>query len=131
VAQVASSGSRAISKLPLTDAQIRGRAVLIRTGWDSKWRTDAYFEAHPYLTGELAQRLADAGAVLVGIDSYNIDCTDGGERPVHSTLLRRDIPIVEHMTGLSQLPPEGSRFFAVPPKVSAFGTFPVRAFAIL
>jgi kynurenine formamidase len=49
---------------------------------------------------------------------------------VHCTLLGAEIPIVEHMTGLEQLPDAGFRFFAVPPKVKAFGTFPVRAFAM-
>jgi kynurenine formamidase len=34
--------------------------------------------------------------VLVGIDSYNIDSTATGERPVHSALLGHDIPIVKH-----------------------------------
>jgi len=104
--------------------------VLVQTGWDRHWRTDQYFEGHPFLTGELAQRLADAGAVLVGIDSYNIDCVDTGERPVHSILLGADIPIVEHLCGLEKLPERGARFFAVPPKVVGFGTFPVRAFAV-
>ena len=66
---------------------------------------------------------------LVGIDSYNIDCTDDGERPVHSTLLSADIPIVEHLRGLEALPDRGARFYAVPVKVKGMGTFPVRAFA--
>lgn len=72
-----------------------------------------------------------AGAALVGIDSYNIDDTDDMIRPVHSTLLGDDIPIVEHMTGLDRLPDVGSRFFAVPVKVKGMGTFPVRAFGIV
>jgi arylformamidase len=131
VANVAGHPGRAIDALPLSAREVRGRAVLVHTGWDRHWRTDQYFEGHPYLTGALAQWLIDAGAVLVGIDSYNIDSTDGGERPVHSALLRRDIPIVEHMTGLAALPPSGGRFFAVLVKVKHFGTFPVRAFALL
>ena len=108
-----------------------GRAVLVHTGWDQHWRTDQYLEGHPYLTGALAQWLLDAGALLVGIDSHNIDCTDGGERPVHSVLLRHDIPIVEHLCGLAAVPEHGARFFAMPVKVKGFGTFPVRAFAML
>ena len=72
-----------------------------------------------------------AGVVMVGIDSFNIDSVDSGERPVHSILLGHDIPIVEHMCGLARLPERGARFFAVPVKVSGFGTFPVRAFAIV
>jgi len=110
---------------------VAGKAVLLDTGWDRHWRTDAYFENHPFLTEAGAQWLADQGAALVGIDSHNIDDTRGIARPAHSILLGRNIPICEHMTGLGQLPASGSRFYAVPPKVTGFGTFPVRAFAML
>jgi kynurenine formamidase len=122
--------ARAIDRLGLKESEVRGKAVLVQTGWDRHWRSDQYFEHHPYLTGELAEWLVKAGAVMVGIDSFNIDSIDTGERPVHSILLGHDIPIVEHMRGLAQLPGRGARFFAVPVKVKAFGTFPVRAFAI-
>jgi len=120
----------AIDELPLRKDQVRGRAVLVHTGWDRHWRTDAYHEGHPFLTERVADWLVGAGAVLVGIDSFNIDSVATGERPVHSVLLGHDIPIVEHLCGLASLPDTGSRFFAVPVKVKAFGTFPVRAFAI-
>jgi kynurenine formamidase len=131
VARFTAHPDRAIDRLPFSAEQVRGRAVLIHTGWDRHWRTDEYFERHPYLTGELAEWLVAAGAVLVGIDSFNIDCVDTGERPVHSVLLGHEIPIVEHLRGLSALPEQGSRFFAVPVKVKQFGTFPVRAFGIV
>ncbi|MEZ4515500.1 MAG: cyclase family protein [Chloroflexota bacterium] len=110
---------------------VNGKAILVHTGWSRHWRTDQYFEDHPFLTGEAAKLLRDRGAALVGIDSYNIDDTSGGQRPVHSTLLAADIPIAEHLTGFDQLPESGFRFFAVPVKVKAFGTFPVRAFALI
>jgi kynurenine formamidase len=110
---------------------VRGKAVLVHTGWDAHWRTDRYFEGHPFLTEDAAVWLRDAGAVLVGVDTYNIDDTADGHRPVHTTLLGAGIPIVEHMTGLGQLPSRGFRFSAVPPKVKGMGTFPVRAHAIL
>jgi arylformamidase len=129
VAKIDPGGSRAIDNLPFRAQDVRGKAVLIRTAWDRHWRTDQYFEGFPYLTGELALWLRDAGAALVGIDSHNIDSTDDGERPVHSTLLGADIPIVEHLCGLDAVPESGSKFFAVPVKVKGFGTFPVRAFA--
>jgi len=111
--------------------EVAGKAVLLLTGWDRHWRTDGYFENHPFLTEAGARWLADKGAALVGIDSHNIDDTRGMARPAHSILLGRDIPICEHMTGLGQLPAQGARFYAVPPKVAGFGTFPVRAFAML
>jgi arylformamidase len=122
---------RAIDRLPIDLATLKGKALLVHTGWDAHWRTDQYFEVHPYLTGELAESLVEAGVTLVGIDSFNIDSTDDGTRPVHSALLAAGIPIVEHMCGLGAIPDRGARFFAVPVKVKGMGTFPVRAFAKL
>ena len=110
---------------------VAGKAVLVHTGWDRHWRTDAYFAGHPFLTEAAARLLAEQGARLVGIDSYNIDDTSGRSRPVHTILLGAGIPICEHMTGLEALPETGFRFTAVPPKVAGMGTFPVRAFAEL
>lgn len=114
----------------LVGRDLNGKAVLIQTGWDKHWGTDAYFEDHPFLTEDAALFLKQSGVKLVGIDSYNIDDTRGKTRPVHGILLGAGIPIVEHMTGLAQLPDAGFQFFAVPPKIKAFGTFPVRAFAM-
>ncbi len=122
---------RAIDWTHFAASDVAGRAVLVHTGWDRHWRTDAYFEGHPFLTQAAAEYLRDQGAVLVGIDSLNIDDVSGGERPVHSVLLGAGIQIVEHMTGLGQLPESGFRFFATPPKVKGMGTFPVRAHAVI
>jgi arylformamidase len=109
----------------------RRAAVLVHTGWDSHWRTDRYFEGHPFLTKDAAEMLRDAEVALVGIDSFNIDDIDDLTRPVHTTLLGAGIPIVEHMTNLGALPARGFRFTAVPVKVRHFGTFPVRAYATI
>jgi len=110
---------------------VRGKAVLLHTGWDRHWRTERYGEDHPFLTADAAEWLVENGAALVGIDSNNIDDTRARSRPVHTKLLAADIPICEHMTGLGQLPDGGFRFSAVPPKVRGMGTFPVRAYAVL
>jgi kynurenine formamidase len=109
------------------DRELRGRAVLVHTGWSAYFNTERYFEGHPFLTAEAAAYLRDCGVKLVGIDSHNIDDT----RPVHSTLLREGILIVEHLTNLAALPDEGFSFSAIPPKIRGVGTFPVRAFARL
>jgi len=108
---------------------VAGRTVLVDTGWDRHWRTDAYFEGHPFLTAGAAALLVAEGAALVGIDSLNIDDTDDGSRPAHTALLGAGIPIVEHLTRLGELPDRGGRFSAVPVKVRGLGTFPVRAWA--
>ena len=110
---------------------VRGKAVLVHTGWDRHWRTEAYQENAPFLTAAAAQWLAANGAALVGIDSHNIDDTRQRSRPVHTILLGAGIPICEHMTALERLPDGGFRFSAVPPKVKGMGTFPVRAYAMI
>lgn len=120
--------------LEITDEQlkqydVRNRAVLIHTGWDTHWNTDTYYENHPYLTAAAADYLRDQGVLLVGIDSHNIDDTSGKQRPVHSTLLGADILIVEHLCNLYLVPDDGFLFSAVPPKFKGVGTFPVRAMA--
>jgi kynurenine formamidase len=124
---------RGVSAIDLADidlAAMAGKAVLVRTGHSKRWGTPEYFDAHPYLTEQAADRLVGAGAACVGIDSLNIDATEGtGERPVHTKLLGNEIPIVEHLTNLEALPSAGFRFTAVPPKIAGAGTFTVRAFA--
>lgn len=122
----------AIDASAFAGLDVRGKAVLVHTGWDRHFNTPAYFEGHSFLTEDAAAHLHAEGVRLVGIDSLNIDDTapetSGGARPVHSLLLKNEITIVEHMTGLAAVPDTGARFFAVPVKVRAFGTFPVRAF---
>jgi arylformamidase len=130
VPTVVIDGDGPITRDAFSGSGIGGVAVLLRTGWDRHWGTDRYGDpAHPYLTEDGAQELVDQGAVLVGIDSVNIDGTTTGERPAHSLLLAAGIPIVEHLTHLDELPPTGARFTAVPPRVRGLATFPVRAFA--
>jgi arylformamidase len=131
VVRIAADAPSAIDADAFSQRDVRGRAVLVHTGWDRHWRTDAYFENHPFLTAAAASHLRDAGAALVGIDSHNIDDTSGRARPVHTILLGAGIPIVEHMTGLAQLPDTGFQFHAAPPRVKGMGTFPVRAHAIV
>ena len=126
-------GERVIELADLDAAAVVGKAVLVWTGHASTWGTPAYFENHPALTAGAAERLRAADVACVGIDTLNIDATEGtGERPVHSTLLRAEIPIIEHMTNLDVLASRASSgftFTAVPPKIEGCGTFTVRAFA--
>ncbi|GAA0945914.1 cyclase family protein [Nonomuraea longicatena] len=129
---VTEAGARAIGVDAFTGLDVRGRAVLLHTGWDVRFGTPAYVGGHPYLAPEAARWLVEQGAALVGIDSLNIDDTPArGPRPAHTLLLAAGIPIVEHLTGLGALPAEGFRFHAAPPMVAGMGTFPVRAYAVL
>ena len=124
------AGRRSVEPGDLPPAQeLAGRAVLFRTGWSRHFGTPSYGVDHPFVSAAAAERLVEARAALVGIDSLNVDATSGNERPVHTALLAARIPIVEHLTGLDVLPRTGFRFFAVPVKVRGLGSFPVRAFA--
>ena len=125
------AGKREIDREVFLPFEVTGKAVLVETGWCRHWRTEQYFEGHPFLTRAAAEYLRDQGATLVGIDSYNIDDTDDGTRPVHTVLLGAGIPICEHMCNLHLLPLKDFTFTAAPVKVKGMGTFPVRAFATL
>ncbi len=128
---VRASDRRDLSASLFDNVEVAGRAVLVHTNWATHWGSERYFDGHPFLTKEAAQFLADAGARLVGIDSYNIDDTADASRPAHSILLGAGIPIVEHLCNLDALPDSGFKFFAVPVKVKGMGTFPIRAFGLL
>ncbi|WP_314146585.1 cyclase family protein [uncultured Leifsonia sp.] len=124
------AAERGIPASAFYDRELAGSAVLLHTGWDSRFGTPAYATGAPFLTEEGARHLVDAGVALVGIDSLNIDDTEsGGARPAHSLLLAAGIHVVEHLTALGELPARGARFTAAPPAVEGFGTFPVRAYA--
>ncbi|HEY1283168.1 MAG TPA: cyclase family protein [Steroidobacteraceae bacterium] len=119
-----------VSAEDFRDVDVAGKAVLVHTGWSAHWNTGAYFENHPFISEAAASHLRDRGAVLVGIDSHNIDDTRSrNSRPAHTILLREEILIVEHLRGLEQLPDRSFTFSAVPPKMKGVGTFAVRAFA--
>ncbi|MCU7731052.1 cyclase family protein [Actinoplanes sp. KI2] len=134
VVRMIGSGRRAVEAGDLESLTLAGHAVLLHTGGDRHWGTAAYADDHPYLSADAARLLVERGVALVGIDAINIDDTSaaaGGQRPAHSILLAAGIPIVEHLTGLAEVPPTGARFTAAPPRISGFGTFPVRAFATM
>ena len=129
VVRTVGSRHRAVDVGALAALDLAGRAVLLHTGGDRHWGHPSYLDEAPYLTRAASSHLVDQGARLVGIDSVNIDDTGDPTRPAHTLLLAAGIPVVEHLTGLGQLPPIGARFTAAPVAVSGFGTFPVRAFA--
>ena len=126
---VVDASDRSIGPDSFDNTDTWGKAVLIRTGWDSHFGQRDYLGRHPYLTEAAAQRLIDGGAALVGIDSANIDDTSEGRRSAHSLLLKAGIPLVEHLTRLAQLTDGPFEFFAIPAPVVGLGTFPVRAAA--
>ena len=128
---VTGAASRAIDADAFAGHDLGGRAVLVHTGFDRFWRTEAYLHDNPFLTPEAVELLVTAGVALVGIDSLNIDSTDDPARPAHSGLLAAGIPIVEHMKNLGAVPHEGARLTAIPAPIRGTGTFPVRVLAVV
>lgn len=111
--------------------EVAGKAVLCRFGWDRFWGRDAYFAGYPFLSRAALRALIDGGARLVGVDTWNIDDDRDAERPAHSWLLARDIPIVENLCNLGALARASFRFFALPIKARGAASMPIRAFAEL
>jgi kynurenine formamidase len=131
VIRVTGTRRRGISVGALAGVDVRGKAVLLHTGDDARFGTAEYAVDAHFLTRDGAAWLAGRQPALVGIDAVNIDDTADLERPAHTLLLAAGIPVVEHLTGLDQLPPAGAWFTAVPLRVEGMGTVPVRAFARL
>jgi kynurenine formamidase len=80
------SSDRSIA-LDCRTSDLCGRAVLVRTGWDRRWGTDAYWEPGPYLASSFIDLLIRVGATLVGVDFWNVDDTGDPSRPAHTRLL--------------------------------------------
>lgn len=109
--------------------------ILFRTGWSQFWGTDAYFD-HPYLDGEVAQKLLELGVQFIGIDTLSPDEThvDVGEAvemdfTVHKILLGAGVIIAENLTNLGHIKDGRWMVCAAPLKISGVDGSPVRAFA--
>jgi len=114
-------------------AQLTGRAVLIKTGWDQHIGGDDYYRDAPYLTPAAARLLAESEIAVLGIDFPSPDPIDSHDYPVHHILLGAGIPIVEGLVGLDQLSQTGGEllFVAFPLKVAGVEGSPVRAAVIV
>ena len=108
-----------------------GAAVLLHTGGDRHWATEAYADQAPFLTADGAQWLAQRGPALIGIDSVNIDDLADQSRPAHTSLLGAGVLVLEHLTALAGLPARSARLHAAPPAWRGVGTWPVRAYALI
>jgi arylformamidase len=110
--------------IPFHDSQVRGAALLIHTGWDQRWGTEAYWEPGPVLAEHLLFRMNRAGVRLAGVD-FPVSGPSAGTR----LLTTGNVAIVENLRGLAQLPPVGVRFTVVPLATEQSGICAVDAFA--
>ena len=110
-----------------------GRILLLRTGWDQHWGTDAYFD-HPYLTGDAAARVVAAGVRTVGLDALSLDETVLGGAPAggfaaHLAVLGAGGVIIENLRGLGAVPDVDTVVSVLPLRLAGADGAPVRAVA--
>ena len=84
----APAGGRKISRNLFEGLSLAGKAVLVHTGWDRHWRSDQYFEGHPFLTAAAAQLLVDVGATLVGSPHPNAPSVARTPRRTYGAIVR-------------------------------------------
>lgn len=72
------------------------------------------------------ERLADAGVVLVGIDTASIDPADSKPLPSHQVIRRRGLRVLENLV-LDDVPEGDYELIALPLKLTTADASPVRA----
>lgn len=103
--------------------------VLFDTGWARHWGQPRYYQDWPWLSPELAERLAGAGLKGVGIDTPSLDGFVGHR--AHDICAARGMVNLENLANLSALPARGFRLLALPLKLADTEASPVRAAALL
>ncbi|MFC3995736.1 cyclase family protein [Nocardiopsis sediminis] len=113
---------------------VPGAVVLLHTGWSAHYGTDRYFD-HPYLAGDAARMLVDAGVRTIGIDAPSPDETPFGAHPgsgwdTHLAVLGAGGTIIENLCGLELLDFPDPWFSAFPLRLDSGDGAPVRAVAM-
>ena len=107
----------------------RVKAVLLYTGFSSRFNTDRYGDNPPYLSVSGAKYLMEKGVAFVGIDGPLIDKMNSGDCPVHDIILGEKGIVCENMTNLDLLLGcHMAVLTAVPPRVK-MASFTARVFA--
>ena len=120
-----------------------GSAVLIRTGWASRWPDAlAYLgddtpgdasNLHFPGVGEDAARLLleERGIGLLGIDTASVDYGQSTDFIVHQIGGAAGVPNLENVGDLTELPPTGFLLAALPMKIEGGTGAPVRIVALV
>jgi kynurenine formamidase len=120
-----------------------GSIVLLNTGWSTRWpdRLRYFGDATPGDAsrlhfpsyGEEAARLLvrDRGVAVLGVDAASIDYGQSSDFRVHRVAAEANVPGLENLTNLDQLPPRGALVIALPMKIEGGSGGPLRAIAVL
>jgi kynurenine formamidase len=120
-----------------------GTIVLLRTGWSRRWPDvksylgddtpgDASKLRFPSY-GEASARLLveDRRVAAVGVDTASIDYGRSSDFLVHRLAAARQVPGLENLTNLDQVPPIGALVIALPIKIEGGSGGPVRVVAVV
>jgi kynurenine formamidase len=120
-----------------------GSIVLLRTGWSKFWPDakaylgddtpgDASKLSFPSYGEESAKLLVEERrAGVLGIDTASTDYGRSTDFMVHRIAAARNVPGLENLTNLDQLPPRGAIVMALPMKIEGGSGGPLRAVALV
>ena len=120
-----------------------GTIVLLHTAWHRHWPEakaylgddtpgDASRLSFPSFGADAARLLVeDRGAGVLGVDTASIDYGRSTDFEVHRIAAARDVPGLENLTNLDQLPPTGATVIALPMKIEGGSRGPLRAIALI
>ena len=120
-----------------------GTIVLLRTGWSRHWPNakaymgddtpgDASKLSFPGFGAEAAKLLVeDRRAGVLGIDTASIDYGKSTDFMVHRIAAAQNVPGLENLTNLDQLPATGVTVIALPMKIEGGSGGPLRAIALV
>ena len=120
-----------------------GTIVLVRTGWSRYWPerkaylgddtpNDASKLSFPSFGEEAARLLVqERRAGALGIDVASIDYGRSKDFIVHRVAAAENVPGLENLTALDQLPPRGAIVMALPMKIEGGSGGPARVVALV
>jgi len=120
----------------------RGSIVLVRTGWSERWpdrkrylgsevpgdASDLHF---PGIDPAAARWLVERGVDAVGIDTASLDHGPSEDFPTHRILNGANVPGLENLTALGDLPARGATVVALPIKIAGGSGGPCRIVALV
>lgn len=119
-----------------------GAIVLLRTGWGRRWpERRAYFgddtpgdasRLHfPSYGREAVELLLERRPAALGVDTASIDHGPSNDFPVHRVAAAANVPGLENLARLEELPETGAWVVALPMKIVGGSGGPLRAIALV